>query len=128
VHVIYLARGGIANAANRDMKASSKILLALTAAAAVSLARPASANLITNPGFETGDFTGWTLGGFGNVGVDSSNPHSGSYAAFLGEGSPIVKQIVNTVPGGIYTVSFWLANSSVGSTGFGVTWGEQTLL
>ena len=36
------------------------ILLALTAAAALSFAQPASANLITNPGFETGDFTGWS--------------------------------------------------------------------
>jgi hypothetical protein len=99
-----------------------------TAAAAFSLAHPASANLITNPGFETGNFTGWTLAGFGNVGVDSSNPHSGSYAAFFGEGSPIVKQIVNTVPGATYTVSFWLANTSVTSNGFGVVWSGETLL
>jgi hypothetical protein len=42
------------------MKALPKILFAVTAAAALSLADPASPNLITNPGFETGDFTGWT--------------------------------------------------------------------
>ena len=34
------------------MKALPKILLALTAVAALSVAYPAKANLITNPGFE----------------------------------------------------------------------------
>ena len=45
------------------MKASPKILLALIAVAALSVAYPAKANLVTNGGFETGDFTGWTQGG-----------------------------------------------------------------
>ena len=47
------------------MKALPKILLALTAVAALSVAYPAKANLITNPGFETGNFTGWTVVGSG---------------------------------------------------------------
>jgi len=55
---------GMFYAAKSGMNAPTKILLTLTAAAALSLAQPASANLITNPGFETGDFTGWThIGG-----------------------------------------------------------------
>jgi hypothetical protein len=65
------------------MNALSKILLTLTANAALSFAQPAKANLITNPGFETGDFTGWTQV-FGAVtgtflGV---NPHSGNFQRF----------------------------------------------
>jgi hypothetical protein len=103
--------------------------LMFIAAAALSLAHPVSANLITNPGFETGDFTGWEVGGFGDIGVDSSNPHSGSYAAFFGGGSPILAQILDTVPHTIYTVSFWLANSSVSeNNSFTVIFAGQTVL
>jgi hypothetical protein len=76
--VIYAVRMG--------MKPLPKLLLALTAVATLSVAYPAKANLITNPGFETGDFTGWT-------GVDTAvvtgtifgiAPHSGSFQALLG--------------------------------------------
>jgi len=57
-----------------------RLSLVFTAAAAFSLAHPASANLIANPGFETGDFTGWTAtGSFAEV--SPFNPHSGSYGA-----------------------------------------------
>jgi len=54
--------------------------LLFTAAAAVLLAHPVSANLITNGGFETGDFTGWAHVG-GNV--DGTNPYSGNFAAIF---------------------------------------------
>lgn len=43
-------------------------------------ARLTSANLVANPGFETGDFTDWSTFAAStgsNFGVDSSNPHSG---------------------------------------------------
>src|SRR5262249_25131594 len=44
----------------------------------------AAGNLV-NGGFETGDFTGWDLSGnTGFTGVSAINPHSGTYAAFLG--------------------------------------------
>src|ERR1044071_2297743 len=110
------------------MAAAIRYALLLIAAAVFSLVDSASANLIENSGFETGHFSGWELGGSGNVGVDSSKPHSGSYAAFFGEGSPIVKQTVNTIPGASYTISFWLSNTATRGDGFGVSWGEQTLL
>ena len=57
--------------------------LMFTAVRAFSLAYPAKANLITNPGFETGDLTGWNQTGFA---VDNSNPHSGLYVAFTTAG------------------------------------------
>jgi hypothetical protein len=74
----------------------------------------ASANLITNGGFETGDFTGWTQGG--NTGftfVSTGYAHSGTYGAQLGPvGSDgYLSQTLATTPGNLYTFSFWLQGS-----------------
>ena len=56
---------------------------------ATFFAGAAQANLVTNPGFETGDFTGWALSGDTTfTGVDGFSPHSGSFGAFLGTDFP----------------------------------------
>ena len=63
------------------MKALPKILLALTAVAALSVAHPAKANLITNPGFEAGHPYGWTIFPVNRSWVRTQNgisPHSGN--------------------------------------------------
>ena len=45
--------------------------------------------LIVNGGFETGNFTGWTIDGTNNSPViTSNNPHSGTYTAFVGGNPP----------------------------------------
>ena len=81
----------------KGMKASSTILLALTAVAVVAL------------------FTGWILSsgvGFTNVGADK--PHSASYAANLGanfQDFDYLSQMLSTVAEEPYTLSFWPANS-----------------
>jgi hypothetical protein len=101
------------------MKALPKILLALTAVAALSIAHPVKANLITNPGFETGDFTGRVNGGFGSV--DTSNPHSGQYAAMCfggSRGGGGFGQFFSTTLGSTYTLSFWLAITETIDSGF----------
>jgi hypothetical protein len=55
---------------------------------------PAAADLIQNGGFETGDFTGWTLGTASNSLVAQAgqipglNPHSGNHFAALQEKPP----------------------------------------
>ena len=99
------------------MKALPKILLALTAVAALSVAHPAKANLITNPGFETGNLTGWTFHpGFFAVGTASGvSPHSGSYQAFSSTGSGVLQQSFATTLGQSYTVDFWAATTSGGA-------------
>ena len=72
--------------------------------------------LVANGGFETGDFSGWTLGG--NCGsfcnVTSTMPHSGAFSAQLGPvGSDgTLSQTLDTVAGATYTFSFWLANDA----------------
>ena len=90
------------------MLAAIRCSLVFTALAALSLARSASANLITNPGFETGDFTGWTAQGFFVV-VDNSNPHSGFYEAFMTDVTTL-SQTIPTVAGATYDFSMWNAH------------------
>ena len=112
-------------------KALSRILFALTAVAALSLAYPASANLITNPGFETGDFTGWTHLGGAVVGTfDGVAPHSGNFQARIGlpGGQPgSLTQFLATTPGSSYTIDFWLANPFF-TNNFIVSWGGAPIL
>jgi hypothetical protein len=79
------------------------------------LANPNPLNLLTNPGFETGDFTGWTLSGdTGGCSVSTLHPHSGSFSARLGplgfQTDGFLDQTITTVVGQSYHVDSWLAN------------------
>jgi 6-phosphogluconolactonase len=97
-------------------------------------------NLLVNPGFETGDFSGWTVTtNSGNYGVNvngfviqGTDPqlgtiivivHSGTYAAYTlvcntwCDGPPYgmylgLSQTFNLTPGDVYTAGFWLGNGS----------------
>ena len=87
----------------------------------------AHANLIKNPGFETGDFSGWTRSG--NPGFTSltsvpSFVRSGTFAAFLGPiGSDgFLSQTFATVPGDLYIVSFSLRSDGGFPNDFNASW------
>ena len=86
-------------------------------------------NIVQNGGFETGDLTDWTFTGtVGSSGNGSANyigtagdayitPHSGSYALALGDTQiDTLAQTLPTTPGQAYLFSFWLENSSAGTT------------
>jgi hypothetical protein len=98
----------------------------------------ACANFINNPGFETGNFTGWTTtpaAGGSFFGADGHNPHTGTYNAYfgaVGSGLDTISQTFATTAGVIYDLSFWLSNpDSSGSNEFRVTFGgviEQDLI
>ncbi len=94
----------------------------------------ASADLITNGGFETGNFTGWTLVGGGCVGVAGNatafgcssvlsdpGPHSGSFAAYLGPfgADDTLSQNLATTAGTVYQVTYWLADLACDGNGCG---------
>jgi subtilase family serine protease len=97
------------------------------------VAQPVSASLnigqsiVQNGGFETGDFTGWTLvgntisGGYvynsvENILTTPGAVHAGSYGAFLGDTQlATLSQNLTTIPGQNYLISFWLDNPVSGA-------------
>ena len=97
--------------------------------------------LVTSGGFETGDFTGWTVSGsvtssaFASdfYGVDAIDAATGSYGAYVGsEFSQLtLSQKLTVVPNQEYQVSFSLAQSSAvlpGDTNlFEVMLGSKTI-
>jgi hypothetical protein len=89
---------------------NKKILLIIAVLASAALSAHAQ-NLVANPGFETGDFTGWTNNGGGNF-VNTGNAYDGTYSAWMGAvGSDnSFQQSIATTPGLMYSVSFYLLN------------------
>lgn len=97
------------------------VVLALLAMPAV-----AGANLVTNPGFETGDITGWSNSGAVFVPCDAALAHSGSCVLVLPTQSSAptaLTQSIATVAGGSYDLDFWFRHvESNPSTTFSVSW------
>jgi hypothetical protein len=114
------------------MKPKLNMLAGAALATALIVSSGAQADLVTNGGFETGDFTGWVQGGnTGDTGVDSNFPHSGIFSAFMGPvGSDgTLSQNIATTPGQLYEISFWLNTEEPGPPNdFAVSFGGQALL
>ena len=107
-------------------------ILALVSLLGLGITQSARANLITNGGFETGDFSGWMVSGQDNDVVGSvpfTSPHSGNYQALFGFRSNSIAQNVATAPGSSYVVSFWLAANVYTQAGGSVSvkWGGSTI-
>ena len=74
-------------------------------------------NLVINGGFETQDFSGWTIGGNTTYASPWGAPHDGLNAAHLGPGGSdgILSQTLQTVAGQHYVLNFWLENLAAGA-------------
>jgi PEP-CTERM motif len=98
------------------------------AARAASICNTTAGNLVANCGFETGDFTSWTLSGndvpaelnnlYGVEGtdpLDSIAPNSGSYQGWFADldaNATTLSQAIATNPGDTYAISFYLAQDT----------------
>ena len=96
----------------------------------------AGANLVMNPGFETGDFTDWTLSGNDSpfMTVETAEggtyvPNSGTYFALLGPESTLgyLSQDIATMAGQTYTFSWWLASDGDTPNEFTASWNGTTI-
>jgi hypothetical protein len=109
------------------MKYVARGLLALTLLCGAARAR---ADFLVNGGFETGNFSGWSPSGNpAFTFVSSSNPYSGTYAAWLGPVGSLgyLSQTVATTPGTSYDLQFVLGNSGPKANEFLVTLGGTTV-
>ncbi len=84
----------------------------------------ASANLVNNPGFETGTTSGWSCGS--SAAIVTSPVHSGSHALSdtpQGQDDAQCTQTISVQPNSAYTLSAWVDGSYVylGDTGTGTT-------
>lgn len=108
----------------RDRLARASFFAAAAAGALFAAPALAQTNLVVNPGFETGDFTGWTLAGETRPdhsfvsdedtypGWNEWLPHSGdSFAALGAIGADLsLSQTFATTPGESYVFSFHLGS------------------
>ncbi len=84
----------------------------------------ASANLITNGGFETGNLAGWDIGG--TPLVDAPSAHSGNFGVTLGGGGSFgrLSQLLTLAPNSFYDLTFSISVSGLPGdwSHFGMDW------
>lgn len=81
---------------------------------------PEPVNLLQNPGFESGDFTGWSVH-YNGASISDTAPHTGDYAALLsGSASGIEQTVSGLLPDTTYRLSGLGQSADGGVAVFGV--------
>jgi hypothetical protein len=111
-----------------NLVAGQRVWAGMKLTTTFALGAPAYTNIVANPGFETGDLTGWSQGGITSGGVATTYAHSGSYSMFIYSGTPgSIWQSLTTTNGQTYQVSFWLSNCGADGEGLVALWGSTSL-
>jgi len=122
------------------MNARMLLLWPAVLVALSGLTTAAYGDLVVNGGFETGDFSGWTvspsaMGGTYAVDNTGTYSHSGTCAAALGPygADGFLSQSIPTTAGQQYQLTYWLANipdagGSVWNNDFEVSWGGAEIM
>jgi hypothetical protein len=115
----------------KSIKIKSAVFLACLVGSCVVASLPARADLIINGGFETGDFTGWTIVQEGYpLSVVTSPVNSGTYAAQIAGydyNKDIISQTVSTSAGQAYTLSFAFLQNGGTPSGLNVEWDNNSV-
>ena len=113
------------------MSIHAKILASLALAAGLSVTTANAASIVTNGGFETGDFTGWTPNAVSYPMYIVTSPVSeGQYAAQIagyGYGPDTLSQTLTTTAAQNYNLTFDLYQVASNPNGFSVSWDGITL-
>jgi beta-glucanase (GH16 family) len=73
-------------------------------------------NLLTNPGFEAGGLSPWTLA-TGNGGASQARVHSGAWGSYVGSGlGRLERAVTGLAPSTTYTLCGWFTLEATGST------------
>ncbi len=118
------------------MTKRSSWVMGIVLAGMTAFAAPVQANLVTNGGFETGDFSGWTeTGDMSFNGVQCPGPdasvYTGDCSAFFGPIFAVggIEQIINVGAAGLaWDLSFAFQPDGGNPSSFTVLFGGQTLL
>jgi len=113
----------------KTLAAGAAIAVAVAAGSVGGAA--AAPNLVTNGGFETGDFTGWLAAANSYpMYIVTSPVQEGAYAAQIAGysyGPDTLSQVISTAVGQTYTLSFWYSQDQALLNGIDVTWNGSSV-
>jgi hypothetical protein len=109
----------------------------------VVAARAEGNNLVQNGGFETGDFSDWSVTGHGGTEVNGTGlyvepndysgvqgeaygSHSGNYYCYFGPigGDSTISQSITDTLGTTYQLAYWVAGDGTGPSNLEVFWND----